>query len=383
MSDLLARSMVELARLMGEGEIKARALAEEAIANHDRLGKKLMAYSQWAPDHARQCADAADAAFAIGSRAGSLQGIPASIKDLFAHSGFPDLCRLAQAVAGEVRARRAGDREPAPTTGHRHRQDAYGRIRFRRHRPQRALRRAAQSLGCERASLARRLVERRRGEPLRRLGAARFRQRHRGIGAAAGVVHRQCGFEIHQGPLVDRRHRHAQPHFRYARHPGAAHGRRGVQLCRARSATRRRLRFPQPRAARHRRHPHRHCRFLLLGWLRERHRRGGEARDRSTRPRRRHRQGSRVARSARSLRRVLRRRRLGGRAARFPGSRAGRLDRDDRSGECAAGQSRRRGSGARLSVAALAFEEPRRKRRGRGSRMSMSSLVRRCRSRRR
>jgi aspartyl-tRNA(Asn)/glutamyl-tRNA(Gln) amidotransferase subunit A len=89
MSDLLARSMVELARLMGEGEIKARALAEEAIANHDRLGKKLMAYSQWAPDHARQCADAADAAFAIGSRAGSLQGIPASIKDLFAHSGFP------------------------------------------------------------------------------------------------------------------------------------------------------------------------------------------------------------------------------------------------------------------------------------------------------
>ena len=89
MSDLLARSMVELARLMGEGEIKARALAEEVIANHDRLGKKLMAYSQWAPDHARQCADAADAAFAIGSRAGSLQGIPASIKDLFAHSGFP------------------------------------------------------------------------------------------------------------------------------------------------------------------------------------------------------------------------------------------------------------------------------------------------------
>ncbi|HEY1505885.1 MAG TPA: amidase family protein [Stellaceae bacterium] len=89
MSDLLARPMVELARLMGEGEVRARALAEEAIANHDRLGKPLMAYSQWAPDHARKCADAADAAFAIGARAGSLQGIPASIKDLFAHSAFP------------------------------------------------------------------------------------------------------------------------------------------------------------------------------------------------------------------------------------------------------------------------------------------------------
>ncbi len=89
MSDLLARPMVELARLMGKGEIKARALAEEAIANHERHGKPLMAYSQWAPDHARQCADAADAAFAIGARAGSLQGIPTSIKDLFAHSAFP------------------------------------------------------------------------------------------------------------------------------------------------------------------------------------------------------------------------------------------------------------------------------------------------------
>ncbi|HLI19739.1 MAG TPA: amidase [Stellaceae bacterium] len=89
MSDFLSRSMVGLASLMAEGEIKARALAEEAIANHERCGAKLMAYSQWAPEHARKCADAADAAFAIGARAGALQGIPTSIKDLFAHSGFP------------------------------------------------------------------------------------------------------------------------------------------------------------------------------------------------------------------------------------------------------------------------------------------------------
>ncbi len=89
MSDLLSRPMVELAALMAEGEIKARKLAEEAIAHHERFGGKLMAYSQWAPDYARKCADAADAAFAVGSRAGSLQGIPTSIKDLFAHSAFP------------------------------------------------------------------------------------------------------------------------------------------------------------------------------------------------------------------------------------------------------------------------------------------------------
>jgi aspartyl-tRNA(Asn)/glutamyl-tRNA(Gln) amidotransferase subunit A len=41
-----------------------------------------------APEHARKCADAADAVFAVGSRVGSLQGIPTSIKDLFGVAGF-------------------------------------------------------------------------------------------------------------------------------------------------------------------------------------------------------------------------------------------------------------------------------------------------------
>ena len=75
--------------MLSEGKLTARALVEQAIANHERFGAKLMAYSQWAPEHARECAEAADAAFAIGSRAGSLQGIPTSIKDLFAVAGFP------------------------------------------------------------------------------------------------------------------------------------------------------------------------------------------------------------------------------------------------------------------------------------------------------
>ena len=88
MGDALSLPMAEIATLLGEGKLKARALAEEAIANHERFGESLMAYSQWAPDHARKCADAADAAFAVGARAGSLQGIPTSIKDLFAVAGF-------------------------------------------------------------------------------------------------------------------------------------------------------------------------------------------------------------------------------------------------------------------------------------------------------
>ena len=89
MADAFSLPIAEIAVLLGEGKLRARALAEEAIANHDRFGAKLMAYSQWAPEHARKCADAADAAFAVGSRAGSLQGIPTSIKDLFAVAGFP------------------------------------------------------------------------------------------------------------------------------------------------------------------------------------------------------------------------------------------------------------------------------------------------------
>src|SRR5690242_12013474 len=89
MPDDLSRPIAELVLRLRERRLTARALAEEAIANHERCGEGLMAYSQWAPDHARKCADAADAALAAGAVAGPLQGIPASVKDLFAVAGFP------------------------------------------------------------------------------------------------------------------------------------------------------------------------------------------------------------------------------------------------------------------------------------------------------
>ncbi len=89
MSEVGSRSLVACATDLAEGRVTARGLAEEAIANHERYGPALMAYSQWAPDYARKCAAAADAAFAAGARTGSLQGIPVSIKDLYAVSGFP------------------------------------------------------------------------------------------------------------------------------------------------------------------------------------------------------------------------------------------------------------------------------------------------------
>jgi aspartyl-tRNA(Asn)/glutamyl-tRNA(Gln) amidotransferase subunit A len=89
MDNTLSLSIMEIAAALAEGRLKARSLAEEAIANHERFGAPLMAYSQWMPEHALKCADAADAAFAAGCRTGSLQGIPTSVKDLFGLRGFP------------------------------------------------------------------------------------------------------------------------------------------------------------------------------------------------------------------------------------------------------------------------------------------------------
>src|SRR5262245_44760289 len=89
MTDALSLPIADIASRLRDGRLTARALAEEAIANHERCGKALMSYSQWAPAFARKCADAADAAFAAGSHAGPLQGIPTSVKDLFAMAGFP------------------------------------------------------------------------------------------------------------------------------------------------------------------------------------------------------------------------------------------------------------------------------------------------------
>ncbi|HTV43979.1 MAG TPA: amidase family protein [Stellaceae bacterium] len=50
-------------------------------------------------------------------------------------------------------------------------------------------------MGCRGASLARRLVERRRRQPSGRLGLARVRQRYGGLGAHPGLNDRQCGAE--------------------------------------------------------------------------------------------------------------------------------------------------------------------------------------------
>jgi aspartyl-tRNA(Asn)/glutamyl-tRNA(Gln) amidotransferase subunit A len=87
--DPLSRPLVEIARDLRARRVCARDLVEAAIARHDRFGERLHAYSFWAPDQARAVADVADAAFAAGVSPGPLQGLPVSIKDLFAAAGYP------------------------------------------------------------------------------------------------------------------------------------------------------------------------------------------------------------------------------------------------------------------------------------------------------
>lgn len=89
MADVISRPLAEIADALRERRLSARELVEAAIARHQRFGERLHAYSLWAPDRARESAAAADMAFAAGAIAGPLQGVPISIKDLFAAEGFP------------------------------------------------------------------------------------------------------------------------------------------------------------------------------------------------------------------------------------------------------------------------------------------------------
>ena len=87
--DLLSGTLIEITRDLREKRVTARELIEAAIAAHERFGERLHAYSLWAPEQARAAAAAADAAFAAGVTVGPLQGLPVSIKDLFAATGYP------------------------------------------------------------------------------------------------------------------------------------------------------------------------------------------------------------------------------------------------------------------------------------------------------
>lgn len=84
--DILTCSLRRIAADLAGGELTAVSLAEVTQSCHDPA---LAAYKAWTPDLARRQAVAADAAFAVGTRLGGLQGIPVSLKDLYGVAGLP------------------------------------------------------------------------------------------------------------------------------------------------------------------------------------------------------------------------------------------------------------------------------------------------------
>ena len=81
----------DLAQQLSERSIRAPDLAEAALA-----AQRLDAYRTIDPDRTRAMAHAAEAAFAVGARTGPLQGIPASVKDLYGVEGWPTYGGTAQ-----------------------------------------------------------------------------------------------------------------------------------------------------------------------------------------------------------------------------------------------------------------------------------------------
>src|SRR5262249_15496112 len=89
MAQYLHKPIADIAALLRAGKVSALALAEEAIARHDRYGAQLAAYKHWDADKARAQARTADAAFKSGRTPAPLHGIPSSVKDLFGLKGYP------------------------------------------------------------------------------------------------------------------------------------------------------------------------------------------------------------------------------------------------------------------------------------------------------
>ena len=112
--DLLSRPLIEIASDLRAKRVTARELVEAAISRHERFGERLHAYSLWAPDQALAVAWAADAAFAAGLTVGPLQGLPVSIKDLFAVSGYPCFAGSSRRLPAELGTGRPADGDIAP-----------------------------------------------------------------------------------------------------------------------------------------------------------------------------------------------------------------------------------------------------------------------------
>lgn len=85
-------SIIEAGKLLRQGSLSAKDLAEDALARISALDDRLNSFITVTTDRALADADSADADFAKGVDRGPMQGIPYALKDIFNTAGIRTTC---------------------------------------------------------------------------------------------------------------------------------------------------------------------------------------------------------------------------------------------------------------------------------------------------
>jgi aspartyl-tRNA(Asn)/glutamyl-tRNA(Gln) amidotransferase subunit A len=101
MSTQTLPNLAEVARQLRDGTRSAVALAESCLERQQRFAPALHAYVTPTPERARALAAAAEQAFKAGADTGPLQGIPVSLKDLYALRATPTYAGTPSRLGGE------------------------------------------------------------------------------------------------------------------------------------------------------------------------------------------------------------------------------------------------------------------------------------------
>ena len=195
-------ALSEIANALRSGNLSATELTEHCIG---RRNDALHAYKSWRPEVAMDMATLADQAFADQRDLGALQGIPISLKDLYAvremeiHAGSPRLLPDAFQREGPLVERAAS------TASSVYGQDPYGRICIRRPRSEFPLGYPAEPLGHRRSLSPRGFQQRCGRQPDRRLGNSCVRVGHSRFCSHSGFADRYRWIENDPRPLASGR----------------------------------------------------------------------------------------------------------------------------------------------------------------------------------
>jgi aspartyl-tRNA(Asn)/glutamyl-tRNA(Gln) amidotransferase subunit A len=101
---ILDRSLLDLARGLRAGDLRAIDLLREATENLEATEERLGAYKTRTAPFAESAANAADAAFRAGKDLGLFQGIPVAVKDIYGIPGIPIFAGSSRALPERFQA---------------------------------------------------------------------------------------------------------------------------------------------------------------------------------------------------------------------------------------------------------------------------------------